>query len=1041
MRYRLPVPNSIRSCAIPVMILSLLVATSPGPGVAGMGQPEAAEVCGPRVYYDVHHDTDGDATQYNDLAALIVGDLGGTFDVQDQFIDTAALDGYNVLLILDSETEFDPAEIAAIANFVTGGGRLVILGEWPGAWNRETVNDVLVATGVYISFNADTVNDPTDNEGITSSPRIHQFANHPLTDGVAGAAIYVGASLNVAPPAVAIASGDDDSYLALAKKTGVQGDDNLDAADPTPEDIYPGAPIVMAYSWAGPGSVFVVGDSDFWKDGNNDGDAFDNLDEFDHRQLARNVFDYPWCRQAGCHRILFDETHGWAFDGLTGDYTIEEGFSELAAFLRGQGHLVESLQDPDPFDAATLSRYDVLALMLPKEYYSAAEKAAIAGFVTAGGRLVTVGEHGSFAGVSLDILNDVHAYLGDGLYHNADEVHDPTDNLAGNDYWPIIHTFSPRPVNAGVGNVVQFLGSSLHLSGSAVGTAFGDNDTYVVLAMQGERDSSGAVAPEGVGPEPDAAVVQPIVVQAIAELGAGDVFAIGDANLWDRVDWPGDGRMSLYRHDNARLAHNVFAEGDWCPRCPVALFKENDPWGLALGRGVESVLPALAVPAADEALLDAAGDLPPHAPIAPRAPFAPEALGDVVNSFAAPDSGFLGLEWIDGFLWVSSDITDLLYRLAPSDGTVLETVPIPTSVTSCGLAWDGSSFWITDCVADEIVQISPTGALIGSFPAPATGPVGLAWDGTHLWDVDHESDEMHRIDPASGMVVYTIPAHDTRPAGLAWDGDYLWTNGRDSVLTYKVDPSTGAVVASFGTPPGVGVNNGRGGAFDGQYLWVANGDVDVIYQIDVEHVPTYADPNEQILQAWSIPYDVWGAADVGAIDLSPYCKVIVPSTQNYAFYQTVSTFRGWFSAWIAEGGTFDLHGACFSSEDWSGLPMPGNFTSAWDPWDDVTILAPDHALLQEPNPIVEAGLDGWGSSTHGFLANLPPLAESLVAHASSGEPVLAEFRLGLGCVVATEQPLEWGWWHHDARLLENEVLYRCRPLSRVYLPLVLRDSP
>ena len=121
--------------------------------------------------------------------------------------------------------------------------------------------------------------------------------------------------------------------------------------------------------------------------------------------------------------------------------------------------------------------------------------------------------------------------------------------------------------------------------------------------------------------------------------------------------------------------------------------------------------------------------------------------------------------------------------------------------------------------------------------------------------------------------------------------------------------------------------------------------------------------------------------------------------------------------------------------------MPGNFTSAWDPWDDVTILAPDHALLQEPNPIVEAGLDGWGSSTHGFLANLPPLAESLVANASSGEPVLAEFRLGLGCVVATEQPLEWGWWHHDARLLENEVLYRCRPLSRVYLPLVLRDSP
>jgi hypothetical protein len=1033
MRERAACLVSIRSIVLLGLIAPLFLISAPAQALS----PQAVEPCGPHVYYDIYHDTDGDADAYDDLAALIRGELRGDFDIQDQVIDATALDGYNVLLILDAELAFDPAEIAAIANFVTGGGRLVVLGEWPGAMNKETVDDLLAGTGVYISFNADTVNDPTDNEGASSSPRIHQFANHPLADGVAGAAFYVGASLNVAPPAVAIASGDDDSYAALLATTGLHDDDSPDAAGLAPQDIYPGAPIVMAYSWAGPGSVFVIGDSDLWKDGDNDGDGTDNLDEFDHRQLVRNVFDDPWCREPGCHRILFDETHGWAFDGLTGDYTIEDGFYELAAFLRGQGHLVESLQDPAPFDLPTLDRYDVLVLMVPQEFYAAAEKQAIADFVDAGGRLVTIGEHGSFAGVSLDILNDVHAYLGDGLYHNADAVYDPTDNEAGNSYWPIIHNFTSHPVNDGVGNVVHFLGSSLHLSGAAYRTAIGDDDTYTVAARSESGGGSGGSLQEPA-PGPGRAIVQTIVVQAMAELGDGDVFAIGDANLWDGVAWPGDGRMSLYQHDNARLAYNVFAFGRWCRRCPVALFKDNDPWGLALGRGAESSLPAPAVPIADEALLDAAGDLPPDAPIVPIAPFAPEALGDVVNSLAAPDGGFLGLEWIDGFLWVSSDITDLLYRLAPSDGTILETVPIPASVTSCGLAWDGSSFWIADCVADEIVQISPAGALIGSFPAPATGSVGLAWDGTHLWDVDFESDEMHRIDPASGMVVHTIPAPDTRTAGLAWDGDYLWTNGRDSALTYKIHPSTGAVASSFGTPPGVGINNGRGGAFDGQYLWVANGDVDVIYQIDVEHVPTYADPNEQILQAWGIPYDVWGATDIGAIDLSPYCKVIVPSTQDYAFYQTLSTFRGWFSAWIAEGGTFDLHGATFSSEDWSGLLMPGDFTSAWDPWDDVTILAPDHALFHEPNTIVEAGLDGWGSSTHGSLASLPPLAEDLVAHASSGEPVMAQFRLGLGCVVATEQPLEWGWWYHDAQILENDVLYRCEPLYKIYLPIIFR---
>ncbi|MFN2168920.1 MAG: hypothetical protein ACK2U9_22015, partial [Anaerolineae bacterium] len=540
--------------------------------------------------------------------------------------------------------------------------------------------------------------------------------------------------------------------------------------------------------------MFVYGDSGLWEDG--------DLDEYNHRQLARNVFDYPWCHQEDCYRILFDETHGWAWDGSTGDYTIEQGFAELAAYLRGQGHLVESLQDPAPLlDAPTLDPYDVLVLMLPKEYYTDTEKAAIAGFVNAGGRLVTVGDHPIFAGVSNDILNDVHAYLGDGLYHNADSVYDPTDNLAGSTSWPIIHTFASHPVNDGVSSVVQLLGSSLHLSGDAFGTAFGDGDTYTTTTTVLRADGgSGAAAPEMPSPEPNTAIADSIVVQAMAELGEGDVFAIGDANLWDQVDWVGDGRMSLYRYDNAQLAHNVFAGGDWCPRCLVALFKDQNPWGAPLVHTADSLLPAQAVPAADDALLDVAGELPVDAT---AAPMAPQALGNVVNSFVSPAGGFLGLEWIDGFLWVSSDITDTLYRLAPSDGTILETISTPSSVTNCGLAWDGSNFWIADCAADEIVQLSPDGVVISSFPAPSTGPAGLAWDGTYLWDADFEVDQLHRIDPATGTVVATIPAPDTRVAGLAWDGNYLWTNGRDSALTYKLTTG-GTVVASFGTPPGPG---------------------------------------------------------------------------------------------------------------------------------------------------------------------------------------------------------------------------------------------
>ena len=215
-------------------------------------------------------------------------------------------------------------------------------------------------------------------------------------------------------------------------------------------------------------------------------------------------------------------------------------------------------------------------------------------------------------------------------------------------------------------------------------------------------------------------------------------------------------------------------------------------------------------------------------------PIVPLDLGDVVNSFSAPASGLIGLEWIYGYLWAASSSNSMLYKLDPVSGAVLETISVPGLDTG-GLAWDGSAFWITDSGADIIAKVDTSGTVLLTFPAPSSGPVGLAWDGTYLWDVDFVSDELHKINPSNGAVLHTISSPDTRPAGVAWDGQYLWINGRDSATTYKLDPTDGSVVSSFSTPPGAGVNNGQGAAFDGQYLWIANSDVQMIYQIDVEH--------------------------------------------------------------------------------------------------------------------------------------------------------------------------------------------------------------
>jgi hypothetical protein len=221
-------------------------------------------------------------------------------------------------------------------------------------------------------------------------------------------------------------------------------------------------------------------------------------------------------------------------------------------------------------------------IALPSEYYTVNEKADIAAFLVQGGRLVTIAENGQFPGDYRDILNDLHTYLGDGLVHNKDVIEDPTDNLGGIARRPLIHTFSSSPVNSGVGTVLQIYASSL-LTGSALdGTAFGDGDTQAVIVTKGSLPGSetgeldgGLSDPQLLAPEQ---VNGPIVVQALAPVGTGDVFAIGDANLWDGSDQDTNGKINLEEYDNAQLALNVFAYGEQCTKCRWALFKDKDPW-------------------------------------------------------------------------------------------------------------------------------------------------------------------------------------------------------------------------------------------------------------------------------------------------------------------------------------------------------------------------------------------------------------------------------------------------------------------------------
>ena len=948
-----------------------------------------------------------------------------------------------------------------------------------------------------------------------------------------------------------------------------------------------------------------------------------------------------------CYRILFDETHGTSFA-----YTVGADYDELAALLADGGHSVDVLQDPAPFDYATLSQYDVLALVLPKEAYTAGEKAAIQQFVTNGGRLVTISDHGGSLGSQHEILNEIHTYLGDGLQHNADVVYDPTNNQGGKASWPLIHTFSADPVNQGLGTIVQYSAASLQVTAPGLGTAFGDDDTYTQAPTRatgaGEMDPDLAPEPvrwDGIAPAGQPAA-DPVVVQAMASVGAGDVFALGDAGLFSSKDTDGNGTSNLMEYHNSQLARNVFARGELCQtpvqKCYRILFDESH--GTSFGYTLAGRYDELATFLEDkgqvvEALQDRAafnaatlGQYDVLALVMPTDTYSdtekaaidqfvndggrlvtisdhggsltenPDGLDqaeilndihtylgdglthnadaiydptdnqyDTINDQPRPDWPFIhrfssdavntDLEQVVEFSAASLQVitpalgtafgdedtyTQISARdvrggpaapdiALPAQRQILQPAgdlargvgraPLELGISSAihapysALALLREDFeggvvppdgW-TEVVSNtsQNWQLGSTGAYSGTYKARVLPDPGLVpqdeWllspevevqtGALSFWSagsLDRCRDALDNCDLNVWLVVGP-DAGDGDDMLLAtadgdWAGNYVWSQ---SLITFTLTPPTTTVRVGFqytGTD-GAEVNLDaillEGESVIAQAMaTIGDGDVFAIGDAgifaandpdgngvanllesdnaqlahnvfargqecdrscpvalfkDQEPLAAVDDPNELALRIWGLYYDVLTASQIGTVDLEQYCKIIVASGQTNSFYQTLSSNRAWFEGWIRSGGIFELHGATDGGEDWSGLAMPGGFSMAWDPSDDVTIRDPVHPIVTTPYYIGDAELDGWGTSTHGYLVDLPAVSGHIVVHEPARQLTVAELLMQDGCILATTQPLEMAWDQGESRILENMILDReCQPLRR-YLPVIYRD--
>lgn len=181
--------------------------------------------------------------------------------------------------------------------------------------------------------------------------------------------------------------------------------------------------------------------------------------------------------------------------------------------------------------------------------------------------------------------------------------------------------------------------------------------------------------------------------------------------------------------------------------------------------------------------------------------------------------------------------------------------------------------------------------------------------------------------------------------------------------------------------------------------------------------------NQDAMDAVGIPYDVYNSADFGSVILSNYKKLVIGSTQPYSFYQAVVNERARLENWLLSGGVFEMHMATYTSEDWSGLYLPGGFTSEMDLIADVGIADPGHDIVNIPNVITDGELDGWFYSSHGYVRDIQSPYDVLLIDEASGDPVGVEIFLGRGTVLATMQTLEWAYNGGRSSILENFIAY------------------
>ena len=247
--------------------------------------------------------------------------------------------------------------------------------------------------------------------------------------------------------------------------------------------------------------------------------------------------------------LLIDDVHD-NFYSSTFPFDFYEHYEELISEFQTKGYSVSLASDVGFFP----ENYGAVLIAVPTVQYSSAEKSSLSTLLGLGGKVIILGEWYSY--YDNTPLNQITGSIGVDIEFNNNELKDNVHNFAGDDDWITTTRFESNPITSGLGKIALFAACSLNVGYDSAIIASAEPTAFAASSLESNfLDSSSGSDQEIQSYDPQVTIVVPIA--AVANVGFGKVFAIGDSNIFaDEPDSyiPGD-YIDVF--DNRRLLRNV----------------------------------------------------------------------------------------------------------------------------------------------------------------------------------------------------------------------------------------------------------------------------------------------------------------------------------------------------------------------------------------------------------------------------------------------------------------------------------------------------